>query len=243
MNDQELYDYMDSFEMPNSKPKPKKDKYCCHDPSLIYSDGYETCETCGTINFNKPHIIHIDYDNPYNKGSNLYKRVVYFRQKLELLNGHCYPVEMEQHEKILNDIKNSHFYHTYVGIFRDKTRDEILKIMIDTNFTYNFRRVLKGLKYSKYYKYMFLLISELFKVQCFKMHRFEMTHLACQWVSYENKFKKNPKKRKNSYNYNVVLHLLLEKNKIPYYELITLPLNHIPIRIEIVNLLNSTENL
>jgi hypothetical protein len=238
MDDEDLWDLMDELELGDNKniSEPSSDK-CCDKQYLIWHAGTEICENCGQGCFKKQQIVYTYNDGIRTSGPQLYKRISYFKHKIELLNAYQYPFDGCSLSNALEELGRHPLIIEAKKAFQGKTEKEIIGMMIEVRFMYGLRQVLKLIGKSKLYKFMFLIINRLFHITCFEISREMVITLARQWSDFEYRFKIGKKGRKNSYSYNVFLQHILKKNGIPYFELITLPINHVKVRKEIAFLM------
>ena len=68
--------------------KPKVIQSCCSNMDLKIIDGYQCCTNCGSLDSDNPHLVYNTYnDHSTYKCSMPYFRVVYFKQKLNMINN------------------------------------------------------------------------------------------------------------------------------------------------------------
>jgi hypothetical protein len=149
------------------------------------------------------------------------------------LNAFQYPFDGVVLKETLEQLETTPLIKQARKAFEDKTEEDILEAMIDVRFMYGLRMILKNIRKSKLYKFIFLIVNRLFGVTCFQISRERINTLATEWAKFEYKFKGKRKGRKNSYSYNVFLHSILQKNNVSHFKLITLPINHVKVRKEI----------
>jgi len=97
--------------------KPKVKQSCCSNMDLKIIDGYQCCTNCGSLDSDNPHLVYNTYnDHSTYKCSMPYFRVVYFKQKLNMINNVLlyklnpkiiYFIEKNKNKKIKNIKKDN----------------------------------------------------------------------------------------------------------------------------------------
>ena len=231
MKDDEIIAWMDTLSMedlniPIKPPRKIGKTQCCSDPNIIFEGGCEVCDMCGWCG-SKQHLV-LSYKEGFriSNSNQLYKRISYFKHKIEQLNGSIYPHDENTLPDILEKLRKHPVICVFMEMLEGKPESEKLRILIETRFMYGLRCVLRTLSKKNLYKFSFLLTNALFNVRCFNLPHSTVLRLAQEWREFEYHFKRHNKGRKNSYSYNVFLQEILRNNGIPNYELITLPINY-----------------
>lgn len=174
---------------------------CC-EMKTIEVDSNKTCVKCGKSE------LCILYEDDYYKVSNklsLYKRYKYFLEKLNLLSGR----KMSQSEKCTKLIK----------ILKPDDFDNVMEL----------RRIMKKLGYSKLNKFIYNIYFEIKKDRLIDFTQKQKYKLSQDFIKIERVFKKL-QVRKNIYNYNLIIGLLMEKNQIKGFEHLIMPKNKYSIK-------------
>lgn len=174
---------------------------CC-EKKTIEVDSNKTCVKCGKSK------LCLIYEEEYYKGSNKlsqYKRYKYFIEKLNLLSGR----KMSQSEKCT----------------------ELIKMLKpdDFNNVMELRKIMKKQGYSKLNKFIYNIYFEVKKDRLIDFTVKQKYKLSQDFLKIERVFKKL-QVRKNIYNYNLIIGLLMEKNKIKGYEYLIMPKNKYSIK-------------
>ena len=163
---------------------------------------FKVCTQCGVMDIEDPSYEVI----PWTPTIALYKRRLYCQEKLKLYTGHklC---RSAQYRKIVKDLK------TY----------DILNII-------ELKQYLKEWKQKRFYKYIYNLYFDVTGIRLIKLSSQDIDFLSRKFVEIEGKFKGSElHKRKNFFNYNSCIFLLMKKYKYKGYKNIILPLNHLHI--------------
>lgn len=169
---------------------------CCGNKT-IEVDTNRSCMTCGR---SKMCLI---YEEDHYKSDNklsLYKRYKYFLEKLNLLSGR----KMSQSPKCSQLIK-------------------ILKPE-DFNNVIELRHLMKKHGYSKLNKFIYNIYYEIKGERLIDFTAQEKNKLCQDFLNIEKVFKKSDS-RKNIYNYNLMIMLLMKKNNIKGHQYLILPKN------------------
>jgi hypothetical protein len=206
---------------------------CCITPNIKSEDGTFVCVSCGIIDLSIKNYIITSYSDESNiKKIQYYKRISYFREKLKLLR--CTKMSNSpNYNKLLNLLKNNQFVIDTGLLIKDKSKDYVIQYFIKINFINRIKRIIRRLKYSKLFKYIYVIIFDLYGVYCFHIeNRFEYS-LCVDFVSIEYKFKKSFPLLNNMISYNVILFYLLKRYNIENYKLIPQPANKLIIESKI----------
>lgn len=110
-------------------------------------------------------------------------------------------------------------------IINNKSDKFIVNYIIESEFLRKLRKLIKSLGYSKLFKYIYVIILDLFKFQCFHIENRHLDRLCVEWCIFEKLFKIKYPMATNMISYNVILKKLLIKYNIPNHELIIIPSN------------------
>lgn len=184
----------------------KRKNYCeeC-DQEMELLDRY-TCLKCGQCDSTGVFVTDLQYalSSTLYCPKSIYKRRLYCREKLKLLCGRkkCYDKK----------------YKTVVDRLKKKKVKNLVQL----------KQYLKEWGFRKYYKHIYHLFFEVTGKKLISLTCTEISKMSAQFVLLEILFKRTSK-RKNIYNYNSIIYLLMKKNKIKGYSHIILPLNHLHI--------------
>ena len=194
----ESFDYY--FSLFEDKPKINN-AVCCNNVEELLIDGQYICTNCGSILHSI--LITDKYDDNMHRIIYIpYKRVIYFKQKLQLLTGSCIYVPNAKLLYLINGIKNS------------KKRLSLIKIKL----------LLKKNHLNKYYKYIYSIYNDIYGEQLIKISCHVVSQMLYKFLEIERFFKKNID-RKNMLSYNIILYYLLKQYNIKNYEKMLLPYN------------------
>jgi hypothetical protein len=183
------------------KPVMKESK-CCSLAEFIHIEKIPTCINCGFVDFAHQLYVHNPYDGNFMlKIIQPYKRIVYFRQKLNLI---CCKIYYPIIPKIL--------------FFINKNKNKKFKNLK------KLKTVMKHAKLNKYYKYIYSIYFEISGRQLIKMDYRQYEQLIYFFIKMERIFLKQNIK-KNLYSYNVIIYFLLKMIGHPDFKFIILPLN------------------
>lgn len=202
----EMYElYLDMIHEPMNDPEmtdPSNLK--CQDCNVIkvYEDCFKVCPECGVMDIDDP-IYEVE---PWTPPVALYKRRLYCQEKLKLYTGHklC---RSPHYRKIVKDLKDYHI-------------ENIIEL----------KECLKEWKLKRFYKYIYNLYFDVTGIRLIKLTSQDIDFLSRKFVELESQFKMSElHKRKNMFNYNSCLYLLMKHYGYKGYEHILLPLNHLVI--------------
>jgi len=182
--------------------KPKVIQSCCSNMDLKIIDGYQCCTNCGSLDSDNPHLVYNTYnDHSTYKCSMPYFRVVYFKQKLNMINN-----------VLLYKLNPKIIY------FIEKNKNKKIK-----NIN-RLRKIMKKVGLNKYYKYIYSIYYAITNIQLIRISLNEYENYVKQFKKIEKAFiEKNI--RHNLYSYNVIIYFLLKINKNDGYKHLILPLN------------------
>ena len=180
---------------------------CCNDPRYNYEDGKQCCMNCGSINNDIENFFY----NTYNDHSSIiikypYKRVVYFKQKLDLITANT-----------LYKLNPKVVY--FIECNKNKNVKSIYKL----------RKTMKKCGLNKYYKYIYSIYQAITNNKLIDIKRKDYEKYVHQFRKIEDIFIKN-KIRHNLYSYNVIIYFLLRLNNNDGYKHLHLPLNKIKLK-------------
>jgi hypothetical protein len=190
-------------------------KVCCDNQTPNYDDGYELCLNCGAVNLdNQIFTINPHSDGYTYKKSMPYKRVIYFKQKLNMINN----ITMYKgNPKLIYFIDNN-------------MKKNIKSI-------YKLKRVMKKVGLVKYYKYIYSIYHAITGKQLITIPMQDYPKYITQFKNIELIFKKN-NIRHNLYSYNVIIYFLMRVNNNPDHKYLILPLNRNRLKKKIKEILN-----
>lgn len=181
--------------------KEKNILMCCDKVNYNIIDGYYVCTNCGTTDFEKQEF----YSNTFNcvqyRNYTPYKRIVYFKQKLNMINN----ILLYKHNPQLI-------------FFIENNKNKKIKSV------YKLRKIMKKLKLHKYYKYIYSIYAAITGKQLIKVRSLDYPTYICQFKNIERIFVKKGV-RHNLYSYNVIIYFLLRLNNNEGYKHLILPLN------------------
>lgn len=196
---------LDLFEG-SRKEKIRNDPYnlICENCNVqkIYDTCFKVCPECSEMDIYE--IVH--EDELWTPKIILYKRRLYCQEKLRLMVGH--------------KICRSPHYKKIVKELYEYDIQSIIEL----------KQYLKDWGLKKFYKYIYNLYFDVTGVQLIKLTSQDIDFLSRKFVEVESRFKlAKLKGRKNMFNYNSCLYILMKKYKYEGYEHIILPLNHLTI--------------
>jgi hypothetical protein len=181
---------------------PKNDDKCCSNYDLKIIDGYECCVNCGAVNQDRQEYVYNTYnDHSTYKCSMPYFRVVYFKQKLNMINN---VLLYKLNPKII--------------FFIEKNKNKRIKDI------YKLKKIMKKVGLNKYYKYIYSIYFAITNIQLIRISMNEYEKYIKQFKMIEKVFIEK-KIRHNLYSYNVIIYFLLKINKNDGYKKLILPLN------------------
>jgi len=183
---------------------------CQHDIRII--DGYHTCILCGVVDINR---LQFHESTQRAKSYFIYHRKSYFREKLRLLS--CI-------KQSTNDE-----YNNVLAKLKDYQFETIFEL----------KRIMRRLKLSKYYKYIYCIYYDLKRIKLFPLNINEIERLIHEFIKLERQFKMTYPKKHNLLSYNIVIYCICKKNNYAFYKHILLPKN----RKKILKLVNNLLNL
>ena len=186
----------------NDNDKPKVKQSCCSNMDLKVIDGYECCTNCGMLDSDNPHLVYNTYnDHSVYKCSMPYFRVVYFKQKLNMINN-----------VLLYKLNPKIIY------FIEKNKNKNIKSIT------RLKKTMKKVGLNKYYKYIYSIYYAITNIQLIRISLNEYEKYVKQFKKIEKVFiERNI--RHNLYSYNVIIYFLLKINKNDGYKHLILPLN------------------
>jgi hypothetical protein len=130
-----------------------------------------------------------------------YFRVVYFKQKLNMINN---VLLYKLNPKVI--------------FFIEKNKNKKIKDI------YKLKKIMKKVGLNKYYKYIYSIYFAITNVQLIRISMNEYDKYIKQFKMIEKVFLEK-KIRHNLYSYNVIIYFLLKINKNDGYKKLILPLN------------------
>jgi len=165
-------------------------------------DGYQCCTNCGNLDSDNPHLVYNTYnDHSTYKCSMPYFRVVYFKQKLNMINN-----------VLLYKLNPKIIY------FIEKNKNKNIKSIT------RLKKTMKKVGLNKYYKYIYSIYYAITNIQLIRISLNEYEKYVKQFKKIEKAFIER-KIRHNLYSYNVIIYFLLKINKNDGYKHLILPLN------------------
>jgi hypothetical protein len=202
-NLEELYlDFM--FGKSESKSTKSPVQPICNKCNIlkVFEQGFPVCPMCGIMDIDNP-----TYDIPdWAPVIALYKRRLYCQEKLKLYCGH--------------KMSKNTYYKTIVS--------DLKKCKIRSVIQLKQKLKARGLK--KYYKYSYNLYHDVTGKRPINLKSQDIDFLTRKFIEVESRFKLSELNgRKNFFNYNSCMFLLMKKYKFTGYKHILLPLNHLQI--------------
>ena len=134
----------------------------------------------------------------------LYRRRVYCMDKLKMLSCLKSP-RTQEYKDVINTLREEDFSNIH----------ELYDIMKESNMF-------------KYYKNIFDIYYSIKKIKLIQLTYNQIERIANDFIDIECKFKEiENNNRKNMFNYNSVIKMLLQKHKIKGYRHMILPYNHV----------------
>ena len=196
MSDNNWLDLFNEFIEPNNVIQK-----CCDNIDIKILDGYECCINCGFMNDNQHFVYNTYNDHSTYKYSMPYFRVVYFKQKLNMINNVLL-----------------YKYNPKILFFIEKNKNKRIKDI------YKLKKIMKKVGLNKYYKYIYSIYFAITNIQLITIRMNEYDKYIRQFKLIEKAFiEKNI--RHNLYSYNVIIYFLLKINKNEGYKKLILPLN------------------
>ena len=197
----------------------KQEFKCCDDPNYNYDSGVQCCTNCGSINNNIENYCF----NPYNDHTTLiikypYKRVVYFKQKLDLITGNT-----------------MYKLNPKVVFFIESNKNKRIKSI------YKLKKAMKRAGLNKYYKYVYSIYQAIMYDKLIDIKRKDYEKYVKQFKKIEEMFIQK-KVRHNLYSYNVIIYFLLRLNNNDGYKHLILPLNKVKLKKKIKTLITLCED-
>jgi len=185
---------------------------CCDNPDIIITENYHTCTNCGLADIStQKYNIYFNDDNNI-KRKIPYKRLIYFKQKLKLIN--C-QIHYQLNAKLLY----------FITINRNKKIKSI----------YYLKKIMKKSKLHKYYKYIYSIYFAITGKKIININYEQISNIINMFIQFERIFEKH-KIRKNLYSYNLLIYFMLAYfNNIGYVYMI-LPLNKRKIKKQCIKL-------
>jgi len=182
--------------------EPKQTTQCCNDPFINFREGYATCTNCGLADLDKQEYTYNSF-NDYStyKHSAPYKRIVYFKQKLNMINN-----------LLLYKLQPN------VLFFIEKNKGKNIKNI------YKLKKAMKNAGLNKQYKYIYSIYYSITNKKLISINMNDYEIYLKQFNLLEKIFIKN-KIRANLYSYNVIIYFLLKINNNDGYKYMILPLN------------------
>lgn len=181
-------------------PKNETEKNCCTNYVPHIRDGYMSCASCGLLDIAKP-LFEINTFNLVSKTSCNYRRIVYFKQKLNYIN--C-----------LTFYKYSPKMHFFIECNKHKNIKSLTKL----------RKALHKAGLWSSYKHIYSIYLSITGKQLINIPHSQYPLYISQFLRLETLFKKHNIK-KCIYSYSVILYLLMKINGSHEYKYIFLPLN------------------
>lgn len=175
---------------------------CCDNYNPSYTDGYEVCHNCGRVDLDKQVFTINPYSDGYSyKKSMPYRRVIYFKQKMNMINN----ITMYNNNPKL-------------AFFIESNLNKKIKSI------YKLKRVMKKVGLVKYYKYIYAIYYAITGRQIITIPMQDYHLYITQFKNIERVFKTN-NIRHNLYSYNVIIYFLMRLNNNIGYKHLILPLN------------------
>jgi len=210
INDFDIFNNLDLFK----KVEEKKDIKCCDDPNYNYDQGMQCCINCGRIDTQKIQFSINTYDDGLTYNIKYpYKRIVYFKQKLDLINSYSF---YKRNPKL-----------TY---FIECNKDKEIKSI------YKLKKALKKSGLNKQYKYIYSIYNAITHKKLIDIDKRDYPFYLNQFKRIEDIFVKH-KVRHNLYSYNVIIYFLLRLNNNDGYKNLILPLNKVKLKKKIRSLM------
>jgi hypothetical protein len=194
------FDYLLSL-IDNETKEETINKKCCNNEYISVINGYNTCINCGCVSD-----VVLITDNSDNNMSYIqrvpYKRITYFKHKINLLTGHY------------DYIPNAKLLFLISNIKASRKRLSLSRI----------RFLLKKNNLSKYYKYIYSIYKDIYDEPLINISNSVMSDMIYRFIDIERYFKKNIK-RKNMLSYNTTIWLILKHNNIKNSDKMLLPYN------------------
>jgi len=192
---------------------------CCNEMDLRLLDAHYTCMNCGSIHSDKEQfVLNIFDDNGIVKYIQPYKRCIYFKQKINMINCNTmYPM-------------NARLMY-FIECNRGKQFRNINRL----------KKLMRQAELNKYYKYIYSIYREITGTQLVCISQRESALYCKQFMKIERYFLTN-NMRKNLYSYNVILYLLMKYYNNPTYNKIILPFNKNKLRKIVTNIAVVTLN-
>lgn len=171
---------------------------CCDTPTIRFDVYCFVCINCGIVDAKK--ILFNDFDtnrNLYHKQNFSYKRLKYFRKKLNLVCCH-YPSDPSLEQYLIK-----------------------IKGLVDIENPYKILVLLKKHKAKRFFKNFYEIYYRLFDKKIINITREEKKKIECLFLKFEKILKINQIKYMN--NYNEILRQLMKKLEIQGSEFIIKP--------------------
>lgn len=198
--------YLDLIEDPDQKPtkRTRYDIVFCETCNVekVYNNCFTVCPECGVADLDEL----VYEDMQWVPPPALYKRRLYCQEKLKLYAGHkmC---KSPHYRKIVKRLKS-----------------------YDVDCIIELKQYLKEWKLKRFYKYIYNLYFDVTGLRLINLTSQDIDFLSRKFIELETRFKMTVEnKRKNMYNYNSCLFLLMKHYGYGGYEHILLPLNHLQI--------------
>lgn len=168
----------------------------------VNEECFKVCPECGVMDIDDP----MYEDIPYVPRTALYKRRLYCQEKLKLMSGH----KISRSPRIRNIIKDLKDYH--------------IESLVEL------KHQMKELKLKRFYKYIYNIYYDLTGERLINLSSQDIDFLSRKFVEVDSMFKQSDlHNRKNFFNYNSCIYLLMKRYKFKGYRHILLPLNHLTI--------------
>jgi hypothetical protein len=162
--------------------------FCCADQDLIIIEGYQTCVSCGCVNFHCPELVHNPYAN--------YSSYMPFKIEYERINYFL---------TILNNILGG-----YVDCAVEHKLKEIKELLPDIDDIYKIKKWMKNNRYNKEIKYIYRLYYLKFDKKAVEMDSEDIEQIYNEFLEFDLRYNLRIQKR-NQLNYNFIIYKLCEK--------------------------------
>jgi hypothetical protein len=195
---------------------------CCENPYESLEDGYLICRNCGTIGqtiyMSDPNELSMHYRSFY-KRLNYFRELIYLFTNIKLSSSEYYPI-------LINQLKNHQTIIAINNSINNESYDYKRYILLKVDIINTIRRILLEMNKSKFYKYIYNIILDLFNFKTFDISRLQIINLCGQFYNIEILFKRLYPNKSNMLSYKVIIKQLFIRNDIKNYEFILKPNNH-----------------
>jgi hypothetical protein len=187
--------FLESMDL--NQPK-KKVRNACDDcgNSMTIENYFYVCVECGLMDVNNP-LSNDEINN--NKKKTLYKRKIYFIEKLKMMCG-LKQSRSTKYFDIINELKT-----------------------FEINNIHDLKKVMKKLFYSSHYKYIYDIYKDLKGINVIDITEYDILIITDRFLKIEESFKNKKRGRKNMISYDLIIRNIMKELGYKCYKNIIIP--------------------